>query len=61
MPGHEESIMIGDTMDVDILGGINAGIDQIHVNHLTKEPDSINGQLPTYTVYSLKELEEIFL
>ena len=56
----EESIMIGDTMDVDILGAINAGIDQVHVNHLTKEPDSINGQLPTYTVYSLKELEGIF-
>ena len=56
----EESIMIGDTMDVDILGAINAGIDQVHVNHLTKEPDRINGQLPTYTVYSLKELEGIF-
>lgn len=55
-----ESIMIGDTIDVDILGGMNAGIDQIHVNHLTKEPDSINGKLPTYTVYSLKELEDIF-
>jgi len=55
-----ESIMIGDTIDVDILGGMNAGIDQVHVNHLTKEPDSINGKLPTYTVYSLKELEDIF-
>jgi len=56
----EESIMIGDTMDVDILGAMNAGMDQMHVNHLTKVPDSINGQLPTFTVYSLKELEEIF-
>jgi putative hydrolase of the HAD superfamily len=56
----EESIMIGDTIDVDILGAVNAGIDQIHVNHLTKEPDMVNGKLPTYTVYSLKELEEIF-
>jgi putative hydrolase of the HAD superfamily len=55
-----ESIMIGDTIDVDILGGMNAGIDQVHVNHLTKEPDMINGKLPTYTVYSLKELENIF-
>jgi putative hydrolase of the HAD superfamily len=55
-----ESIMIGDTIDVDILGGMNAGIDQVHVNHLTKKPDSINGKLPTYTVYSLKELEDIF-
>ena len=32
----EESIMIGDTIEVDILGALNAGIDQVHVNHLTK-------------------------
>ena len=56
----KESIMIGDTMDVDILGAINAGIDQVHVNHLTKEPLMINDILPTYTVYSLKELKGIF-
>jgi putative hydrolase of the HAD superfamily len=56
----EESIMIGDTIDVDILGAVNAGIDQVHVNHLTKEPLMVNNQLPTYTVYSLKELEGIF-
>ena len=56
----EESIMIGDSIDVDILGAINAGIDQVFVNHLTKEPVTINDKLPTYTVYSLKELEEIF-
>jgi putative hydrolase of the HAD superfamily len=57
----EQSIMIGDTIDVDILGAVNAGIDQVHVNHLTKEPVPVIGkQLPTYTVYSLKELEAIF-
>ncbi len=56
----EESIMIGDTIEVDILGAVNAGIDQVHVNHLTKEPVLVNEKLPTYTVYSLKELEEIF-
>jgi putative hydrolase of the HAD superfamily len=56
----KESIMIGDTIDVDILGALNAGIDQVHVNHLTTEPVPINGKLPTYTVYSLKELEGIF-
>lgn len=56
----QESIMIGDTIDVDILGAVNAGIDQVHVNHLTKEPEKVNGELPTYTVYSLKELEGIF-
>jgi len=57
---HNESIMIGDTIEVDILGAVNAGIDQVHVNHLTKEPVLVNEKLPTYTVYSLKELEEIF-
>lgn len=57
----EESIMIGDTIEVDILGAINAGIDQVHVNHLTKEPVPVlDNRLPTYTVYSLKELEKIF-
>lgn len=55
-----ESIMIGDSIEVDILGAVNAGIDQVHVNHLTKEPEKVNGELPTYTVYSLKELEGIF-
>jgi putative hydrolase of the HAD superfamily len=52
----EESIMIGDSIDVDIQGAINAGIDQVYVNHLNIEPTI----RPTYTVYSLKELEEIF-
>lgn len=57
----EQSIMIGDAIDVDILGGLNAGMDQLHVNHLTKEPVPVlENKLPTYTVYSLRELEEIF-
>jgi putative hydrolase of the HAD superfamily len=57
----EQSIMIGDTIDVDIVGAANAGIDQVHVNHLTNEPVAVgDNKLPTYTVYSLKELEEIF-
>jgi putative hydrolase of the HAD superfamily len=51
-----ESIMIGDNVEVDIQGAINAGIDQIYMNHLNIAP-SIQ---PTYTVYSLKELENIF-
>lgn len=57
---QEESIMIGDTIDVDILGAVNAGIDQVHVNHLTKERVLVKDKPPTYTVYSLKELENIF-
>jgi putative hydrolase of the HAD superfamily len=55
------SIIIGDTLEVDILGGMNAGIDQVHVNHLNKNREAVsNQQWPTYTVYSLKELETIF-
>jgi putative hydrolase of the HAD superfamily len=56
----EQSIMIGDSVDVDILGGMNAGIDQVHVNHLTKEPVPLNNKFATFTVYALKELKEIF-
>ncbi|MES1224157.1 MAG: YjjG family noncanonical pyrimidine nucleotidase [Bacteroidota bacterium] len=52
----QESIMLGDTLDVDIQGAINAGIDQVFVNH-----HRIKGHIePTYTVYTLKELENIF-
>jgi len=51
-----ESIMIGDTMEVDIQGAINAGIDQVFVNY-----QNIQTEIkPTYMVNSLKELEEIF-
>ena len=57
----EESIMIGDSIEVDIQGAINAGIDQIFVNHLNIEAAPIAiGIKPTYIVNSLKELEEIF-
>lgn len=51
-----ESIMIGDSIEVDIIGAMNAGIDQVYVNHLDIEPQI----KPTYTVNSLKELEDIF-
>ena len=51
-----ESIMIGDSIEVDIQGAINAGIDQVYVNHIGATP----AIRPTYTVYSLKELENIF-
>ena len=50
------SIMIGDTIDVDIQGAINAGIDQVFVNYTGIVTDI----KPTYTVSSLKELERIF-
>jgi len=52
----EECIMIGDSLDADIQGASNAGIDTVFVNHL-----NIKANIePTYTVYHLKELEKIF-
>jgi putative hydrolase of the HAD superfamily len=51
-----ESIMIGDTLDVDILGAINAGMDQVHVNFANKPQDL----KPTYTITTLIELKELF-
>jgi len=53
---HNESIMIGDNLDADIQGGINAGIDTVFVNHLNIQTPV----RPTYVVYNLKELEAIF-
>lgn len=52
----EHSIMIGDDPEVDIKGAMNAGIDQVFVNHTRKTIDI----RPTYTVYSLPELKNIF-
>lgn len=51
-----ESIMLGDSIDVDIIGAMKAGIDQVFINHLNITIDI----KPTYVVSSLKELEEIF-
>jgi putative hydrolase of the HAD superfamily len=50
----EESIMIGDTLDVDILGAMNAGMDQVHVNFNGSEQNI----QPTYTVKTLLELKD---
>ena len=51
----EESLMIGDALDVDILGAMNAGMDQVHVNY-NNLPQDLQ---PTYTVRALKELKGI--
>ncbi|HEX6914958.1 MAG TPA: YjjG family noncanonical pyrimidine nucleotidase [Chitinophagaceae bacterium] len=50
-----ESVMIGDNLDADIQGGINAGMDTIFVNHLNVEPHI----KPTYVIHHLRELEDI--
>ena len=51
-----ESIMIGDSIEVDILGAMNAGFDQVFVNHTGVDCPV----QPTYMVHTLKELEQIF-
>jgi len=50
-----ESIMIGDNIEADIIGGMNAGLDTIFVNHINAKIEV----RPTYTIYHLKELEAI--
>lgn len=52
----EESIMLGDDLEADILGAHKAGMDQVFINHI----DAVHEFKPTYTVRSLKELETIF-
>ncbi len=50
-----ESIMIGDSLDVDIAGAITAGMDQVHVNFTCAEQHI----RPTYTIKNLAELKNI--
>jgi putative hydrolase of the HAD superfamily len=50
----EESLMIGDALDVDVAGAFNAGMDAVHVNYNGIEQDI----KPTYTIYHLKELKD---
>jgi putative hydrolase of the HAD superfamily len=51
----DKSIMIGDNIEADIIGAMNIGMDTIFVNHI----NAITDIQPTYTVYHLKELENI--
>jgi putative hydrolase of the HAD superfamily len=52
---YNQAIMIGDNLDADILGAMNAGMDTIFVNHINEETTL----QPTYIIYHLKELENI--
>lgn len=52
----EESIMLGDNLDADIRGAMNAGLDTVFINHLDKK----HIMKPTFEVFNLKELENIF-
>ncbi len=52
----EHSIMIGDAIDIDILGAINAGWDTVYYN-----PKNVaHNRLPTYEIKHLEELMNIF-
>ena len=51
-----ESIMIGDNLDADIKGAMDAGLDTVFVNHINETTEL----KPTYTIYHLRELERIF-
>jgi len=50
------SIMLGDNIEADILGGKNIGLDTVFVNHLQISTDV----KPTYTITHLQQLEDIF-
>lgn len=52
---YAEGIMIGDNLDADILGAMNAGMDTVFVNHIREETKL----KPTHIIYHLKELEDI--
>jgi putative hydrolase of the HAD superfamily len=50
-----ESIMIGDNLEADILGASNAGIDTIFVNHINA-PQTIPS---TFSITDLSQLKDI--
>lgn len=51
-----QSIMLGDNLDADIQGAINAGMDNVFVNHI----NTTTTLQPTFTVSHLKQLTAIF-
>lgn len=51
----DASLMIGDALDVDILGGKNAGIDQVFFNPNKQQ----HQDKPTYEIHCLSELRQI--
>ena len=51
-----ESIMIGDSIEVDIAGARSIGMDQVHTNFINAEQSFT----PTYTVTALSQLKDIF-
>ena len=54
---HDETIIVGDTLTSDILGGINAGIKTVYFNPNRRKNDT--GITPDYEIGSLSELNEL--
>ncbi|MOA56465.1 Pyrimidine 5'-nucleotidase YjjG [compost metagenome] len=56
-PDRERVLMVGDTAESDILGGMKSGLATVWLNaHSRALPDGIH---PTWTVTSLNELEQL--
>ncbi|MCF8296913.1 MAG: YjjG family noncanonical pyrimidine nucleotidase [Saprospiraceae bacterium] len=53
----EESLMIGDDINVDIIGARNAGIDQVFVNYLNEK----HNEEITFEINSFEKLGEILI
>lgn len=51
----EESLMVGDSPDIDIAGAASVGMDSVYVNHVSAEKDPV----ATYTIFHLEELEQL--
>ncbi len=49
-----ESLMIGDTLDVDIAGAMSVGMHQVHVNYSNAAQDL----KPTFTITALRQLKD---
>ena len=52
----KDSIMIGDNLDADIQGAMNAGMDTVFVNHI----NAVTDIKPTHIITHLRQLEDIF-
>ena len=54
----DATLMIGDNLQTDIMGALNAGIDAMLFNHWDADTNDCQ-QPPTFIVNSLKEIMEI--
>lgn len=53
---HSEAIMVGDNLDADVAGALNAGLHAVYVDHLGVDAGDV---VPTFTIRHLQELETI--